>query len=94
MIAVDLNQDIGLIEVQYFFADIGVQDIHYIFNQIEFQQMDNTYLTRLRPIKIVAVSPNLIECIEGYKILEVNDIIITDYRLYIIDINLERYYEA
>ena len=34
------------------------------------------------------------ECIERCKLFEVNDIIITNHRSHIIDINLERYYDA
>ena len=89
MIVGDLNQDIDSTEIQQFFADIRIQDVHYVFNQIEFSQMDNTYLNRSKLINIIAISPNLIECIEGCKLYKVNELIITDHRLYIIDINLE-----
>jgi len=45
-------------------------------------------------IDTIAVTPNIIECIKGYKLLEVNDIIITDYHTYLVDINFEKYFQA
>ena len=58
------------------------------------QQIGSIHITGSKLIDIEAVFLNLMECIEGCKLLETNEIIITDYRLYLIDINLKKCYRA
>ena len=38
------------------------------------------------------VSKGIIDCIEGYVLLETNEIFISDYRSYLFDINFEEYF--
>ena len=56
--------------------------------------MDNTYITRSKPINLIAITPNIMECIEGYKLLEANEVMIMDHRSYLVDINFECYFKA
>jgi len=55
--------------------------------------MDNMHKRGSRPIDTIAVSPGLIDILEEYVLLEINDIVILDYRSYIIDLNLQRYFD-
>jgi len=71
-----------------------MQDAYHMFNQIEMQQMDNAHITRSKPADTVVVSLNLIEYAKGCKLLETNKIIATDYRSYLINVNLKRCYGA
>ena len=64
----DLNQDIRLAEVQQFFAEIGIQDVHHVCNKILLQQMNNAHIAGPRPIDAIAVTPNLMEYIEGCEL--------------------------
>ena len=66
-------------EIQQFYSEVGVQDVHYVFNKIEFNQMDNTHQEGSFPIDSIAVSPNLMECIEGCRLFETNELIISDH---------------
>jgi len=54
--------------------------------------MDLTQKRGSKSIDSVAVLENLMTYIEGYKLLETNEVISTDHRLFIIDINLEDYF--
>ena len=54
--------------------------------------MDPTQKRDSKSIDSIAVLENLITHIKGYKLLETNEVISTDYRSFIIDINLEDYF--
>ena len=54
--------------------------------------MDNTEERGSKPIDTIAVSYGISEYIEGSKLIECNDIIFTNHRSYIIDINIEDYF--
>ena len=54
--------------------------------------MDNIHITSSKPIDSIVVSNNLIKCVEGYELVEAREILINNYRSYIIDLNLERYF--
>ena len=66
--------------------------MYYIFNKILFEEIDNTHIAGSRPIDTYAITPNIMECVEGCKLIKTNDIIIIDYRAYIIDINFKKYF--
>ena len=54
--------------------------------------MDNTYRNRLKCINSVAVSENIMRFLEGSKLCETYEILDTDHRRYIIDININGYF--
>lgn len=93
LIAGDMNQSIGSIEVQKFFERIGVVDVHQLHNNIELKQLDHTESRGSKPIDTIAISRGLKEFVEGCMLQECNDIILTDHRSYIIDLNLEAYFD-
>ena len=68
---------------------MGIQDVHNVFNKIKFNQIDNTYQEGSFPIDSIAVSPNLMEYVEDCRLFETNELIILDYRSYVINLNLE-----
>ena len=80
MIASDFNQFIGSNEIQEFFNQIRVQDVYHIVNQISFEAMDKVYIQGSKAIDSIAVSNELIQYIEDYKLVETNDITIKDHR--------------
>ena len=79
-------------EIQNFFAEIRVEDVHERFNNIESYQLDNTHKEGSKYIDSIVVSPGIIEYVEGYKLFEVKEITLTDYRVHTIDMNLEKYF--
>ena len=42
--------------------------------------MGNTCKIGLAQIDTIATSPGIIECIEGYTLLEIDEIVLSDYR--------------
>ena len=94
IIAGDINQDIESLEVQQFHIELRASDVHHAFNRIEFSEMNNTYITRSKPIDSIMVSLNIMDCIEGCELLEADKIIITNHCSCIIDINFERYFNS
>ena len=93
IIAGDFNQNIASNEVQSFFRDIGAQDAHSIYNNVQLNQMDKTYIRSSSPIDSVALSSGIMDYVEGVKLLSQNEIVMSDHRSYAIDINLEEYFE-
>ena len=55
--------------------------------------MDNMHQKGSKPIDIVTILPGIMEYIEGYSIIETNEIIIINYWLYLVDINFENYFQ-
>ena len=54
--------------------------------------MDKTYIGGSTPINSIAASLGLLEYVEGSKLMNHNDIVLSDYRGYIVDINFEAYF--
>ena len=54
--------------------------------------MDNTYKIGSRPIDSITALQGIINCIEGYKLVEVNKVVLSDHRGYLVDINFELYF--
>jgi len=59
---------------------------------IRVEEMDNTYWNGSKCIDIVAVLENSIRFVEGSKLCETYEILDTDYCWYVIDINLNDYF--
>jgi len=92
IISGDFNQNIASNEIQQFFSEIGVKDIHSTTNNIEITQMDNTNVNGSHPIDSIAATREISDYIEGCQMVDNNDIIYTDHRGYLVDINLEDYF--
>ena len=55
--------------------------------------MDKTFINGSNLIDTFAISEGLMEYIEGVKLVAHNEIVNTDHRAYIVDINIEEYFE-
>ena len=55
--------------------------------------MNPTQKRESNSIDSMAVSPNLMKYMEGYRLLKINKVIAMDHRSYIIDINFEEYFQ-
>ena len=54
--------------------------------------MDLTFIRGSKCINSIVATYSLLDFVEGSKLLEAYEITITDYRSFIIDINMERYF--
>jgi len=88
----DFNQSITTKEIEKFYNDISVKDIHSTINFIDMNELDNTNVNSRHPIDSIAASAGIMQYIEGCKLLNNNDILYSDHRSYIIDVNLEEYF--
>ena len=50
------------------------------------------HIYRSQPIDSIAVSPEILEFIEGCALLNHNEIILSDHRVYIVDFNVKEYF--
>ena len=92
IIAGDLNENVNSKEIKKFFNDIGVEDIHSRYNNIPPKEMDKTFINGSNPIDTIAASEGIMKNIEGSKLISHTEIVPTDYRAYVADINLEDYF--
>ena len=92
IIAGDLNQNVNANEIRQFFTDLGVDDVHSRINRIENKDLDKTQVPRSNPIDLIAALEGLMEFIEGSKLLSHNEIVWSDHRAYVIDVNFEDYF--
>ena len=56
---------------------------------IEVVNLDSIHIVGSRCIDSINVSYDLIEFVEGSKLCKINEIINTDHRSYVIDLNIE-----
>ena len=55
--------------------------------------MDNTHQIESKYIDTIAATENILEVIEGCKLVKAKDIILNYHRAYIVDINFEEYFQ-
>ena len=72
--------------------NIGMYDIHSIFNNILKEELDKTYKIGLTCINSISALLGIIEVGEGCRLIKANKIIITDYRIYLVNMNLKSYF--
>jgi len=67
--------------------------MHQIFNMIESTKLDHIYREETKYIDVIPISENLSEYLEKSKLFEIHEIVNTDYRGHIIDMNLEEFFK-
>ena len=67
--------------------------MYYYYNQLSSNKIDPAQKRGLNCTDGIFIAEEMIEVIEGSKLLEVNEIVVTDHRSYIIDINLKEYFQ-
>jgi len=78
--------------VQEFYAQIRVKDVHQSFNYIEVE-VNGTYKHGSNCLDSIATSQDIMQYVEGSKLLEINKVVYTDHQSYLIDINFEQYFD-
>ena len=70
-----------------------MNDIHQRFNRININKLDNTYKNRKKYIDTIATLDNIMSFAEGCTLCKTNEIIDTDHRRHIVDIDLNAYFD-
>ena len=94
IIAGDLNEDIESKEVKRFSIERGLFDIYGIINTDNNSKRESIYLYRSKCIDTITTTTELLQCVDGYKIVEYNKVILTNHMGYMVDFNLEWYFEC
>ena len=92
IIAGDYNQDISSKEITKFHEEIGVRDVHKTINMIG-ETSDSTYKHGSKQIDSIAASNGIMNYIEGSRLMNYNEIIQSDHRAYMIDIDIREYFK-
>ena len=92
IITADWNEHILSDEIQRFYRLLGLRDIHTTVNNIN-QPLDSTHINGSKCIDSIAMTVNLIDFVEESILLESCEIIPSNHHGYIIDLNLEDYFE-
>ena len=66
--------------------------MHSNFNQIDINNLDNTYKKGSKCIDSIVVLHRLLNYIKESRLFDVDEITLIDYRAYVIDLNLEQYF--
>ena len=61
-----------------------MKDIHYSFNLIYIEKLDNTYRDRITCINSIVVSKNILEYAEESQIFQIHKVVNTDYQDYFV----------
>ena len=89
----DYNQNICDKEIKKFHEEIGVHNIYQIINNVELEQIGKTYIHGSSPIDAIYASNGVLKYVDGCKILGNNEIVESDHKSYLIDIDLNEYFE-
>ena len=91
----DVNENVYLTDSEQFLILNELININEVMNgQIESTNRDSTYQYGSNYIDIIAVSTNLLEFIDECSIVNFNQIIITDHREFLVDVNLEDFFQV
>ena len=85
----DFNQDILSERLQKLIRENGLYDVHWDSN-ISIGRRDKTHMTGSTQIDAVLGSENVLQCTEGSKMIDFNEILISDHRGFLIDIDCNR----
>ena len=88
----DFNQNIASNEIKQFCTEIGVKDMYSATNNINIEDLDNTNTNGKHTIDSIAASSAISEYIEGCQVVQHNEIVYSDHRGYMVDMNFEGYF--
>ena len=71
----------------------GLLKVHDLLNRDNHTKKYTTYIKGSKYINFITAISGLINYIDGYKLTNYNQIIESDYREYIIDLNFEQYFK-
>ena len=92
LVAGNFNQSLYSKDIEQFMISNGLFEIHNLLNGNNHSKRDNTYIIESKCIDFVAATSRLINDIEGCKLINYNQIIESNHRGYLIDLNLEQYF--
>ena len=93
ILASDINKNAYSQEIEQFLIMNRLINVYEVINGlIDSKNRDSACKHGSLAIDIVTMSTNLIEHVDGSKLINFSDIIITDHRGFLIDMNLEDFF--
>jgi len=80
-------------EIENFLINNSLFEMHNLLNGNEIIKRDNTCIISSKCIDFAVITSRVINFIEGCELINYNQIIESDHRGYLIDINLEQYFK-
>ena len=90
----DFNQDIEGEQMKVFMRENGLFDIHSTMNPNNDRDRDNTYKIGSKQIDAVMSIPDLLDSIQGSKLVDFNKVVNSDHRGFIIDVDFNEYFSV
>ena len=78
--------------MQQFYREIGVVDAHSYSNNILLEQLDKTFIRVLLPIDSIVILSRDMNYVEGVKLLDYNEFVMSDHHCYLLDMSIEDYF--
>jgi len=94
IIAGDINSGINEEDVEQFCIALGIFDVFSFYNNINEDEREKTYIRGRKCIDLVAMSAGLLGYLRGCKMVNFTEIICTDHRGFIVDLDLNSYFEV
>jgi len=92
IVAGDFNQDVTKERICKFQRDNGIEEIHQEYHYRNDRVRDATHKSGKSQIDAVFASTEVIDCVQGSKLIDFNEIVITDHRGFMFDVNIMRYF--
>ena len=70
----------------------GLFDIYSYINNFEVKEEDNTHIKGTKQIDAVMTTTNLLEVVQGSRMVDSKEITDSDHRGFIVDINVKEYF--
>ena len=89
----DFNQDIDSEQMQRFMRENGLLEIHENLNEVDYMQRDRTHKEGSKQIDAVLATDGIRQCMKGSLIVDFNNIVISDHRGFVFDIDIKEYFQ-
>ena len=79
IITCDFNKDVYLKEIEKFVIENSLFNVHKVLNEIDKNKRNSTYIYSSKYIDIITTISGLLHYIEGCKVSDFNELILTNY---------------
>ena len=74
-------------------TELGLQDLHSKHNNLGLNELNNKHAYGSKPIDSIAGTSGIVEHVEGCALLNHNEVVPSDHRAYIVDLNAEEHFQ-
>ena len=93
VVAGDFNEDVNAKNIQEFVVEMGLYEVFGEVHEVDENDRDGTFECGTKCIDYVLVSEGMLNVVEGIELIECNEIVDSDHRGYLTDLNLEMHFE-